>query len=77
MMEPEELAEKCLELRNRFYAYSNIAKRFIDFKANSKNIYQAAAYLVSNVTSHKGVAERQYWPVGDVITREAFEMRDR
>jgi len=71
-MEPTELAERCFDLRKRFYSYSNIGRRFLD-KANAANFGQAAAYLISNLTSHSGVVERQYWPVGEVLRREEFE----
>jgi radical SAM superfamily enzyme YgiQ (UPF0313 family) len=74
-MAPDELAERCFDLRNRFYSYSNVAKRACDLKANIKTPYQAAAYMISNLTSHKGVAERQYWPIGDVLTREDFDAK--
>lgn len=73
-MSPEQLAESCLGLRNEFYSYPNIAKRLVD-KANAKNLYQVGAFLASNVMSHKGVAARQYWPVGDVLTRSEFEAK--
>ncbi|OGI10106.1 MAG: hypothetical protein A3I68_05955 [Candidatus Melainabacteria bacterium RIFCSPLOWO2_02_FULL_35_15] len=66
----EILAEKCFECRTKFYNSGSIFKRMIDFKANCKNINQSLIYFSANFTSYYGVRQRQYWPIGDVISKE-------
>lgn len=69
-MSAETLAEKCFELRTKFYSYSSTFKRMFDFKANCKGPYQSLIYLAANLVSKKGIAQRQYWPIGSVVSRE-------
>jgi radical SAM superfamily enzyme YgiQ (UPF0313 family) len=63
-MSAEELAEYCFECREQFYKYSSIARRIMDFKANSKNAYNLLAVGISNLASKRGIKERQYWEIG-------------
>lgn len=70
-MSSETLAERCFECREDFYSYSSTFKRSFDFKANLKSPYQAAMYFVANLVSKKGIAQRQYWPIGEVVSKDA------
>lgn len=63
-MSAEELAEGCFDCRKQFYSYSSIARRMLDFKANAKNPYTALVASMANLTSRKGIVQRQYWEIG-------------
>jgi radical SAM superfamily enzyme YgiQ (UPF0313 family) len=69
-MSPETLAEKCYDCREQFYSYGSTFKRMFDFKANCRDPLQSIIYLAANLTSKKGIAQRQGWPVGGVVTRD-------
>jgi radical SAM superfamily enzyme YgiQ (UPF0313 family) len=68
-MSAETLAERCFECREDFYSYSSTFKRSFDLKTNLKSPYQAAMYFVANLVSKKGISQRQYWPIGEVISK--------
>tara|TARA_Y100000034_G_scaffold137009_1_gene218354 strand:- start:1976 stop:3313 length:1338 start_codon:yes stop_codon:yes gene_type:complete len=69
-MSPEELAEGCYDCRKQFYSYGSIFKRMMDKNANFKNLYQGTVGLVANLMSRKGIEERQWWPVGEIIEND-------
>jgi radical SAM superfamily enzyme YgiQ (UPF0313 family) len=58
-MSVEELSEKCFEARCIFNRYSNIAKRAMDFKANSKSLFHLSSFLAANFISRKEIYRRQ------------------
>ncbi|MDO8509298.1 MAG: radical SAM protein [Nanoarchaeota archaeon] len=72
-MSAETLAEKCFECREDFYSYSSTFKRMFDFKANCRDPMQAIIYLAANLVSKKGIAQRQWWPVGSEIERKELD----
>jgi len=64
-MSPEELAENCYKCREGFYGYGSIAKRMLDFKANSRNITSAGYLAWVNLFSKHEAKKRQGWPIGE------------
>jgi len=48
-MTPEELAERCIQARRRFYGARSVASRALDFRGNVHNPASLAYYLLSNV----------------------------
>lgn len=69
-MSAETLAEKCFELRTQFYSYGSTFKRMLDLQANCRTPYQGLVYLIANLVSKRGIAQRQYWPIGDVVSKD-------
>jgi radical SAM superfamily enzyme YgiQ (UPF0313 family) len=65
-MSPEELAENCYNCREEFYRYDSIAKRLLDFKANSRNLASAGYIAWVNLFSGKEAKKRQGWPIGEI-----------
>lgn len=63
-MAAQELAETCLAYRRKFYSYSSILKRGLDFRANSKNLFHAATFFVQNLLAKQEVEHRQGLPLG-------------
>jgi len=63
-MSPEELSENCFNCRESFYGYSSIAKRLLDFKANSRNLTSASYLTWVNLFSRHEAKKRQGWPIG-------------
>lgn len=63
-MSPEELSNGCFECRRSFYKYGSIAKRLLDFKANSKSPLNAAYMAWVNLFSRDEARKRQGWPIG-------------
>lgn len=63
-MPPEQLEQYCLEYRNRFYSFSSILKRGLDFEANCKSLFMVGVFFMQNVISRKDVARRQGLPLG-------------
>ncbi len=69
-MLPRQLAGYCLEYRNKFYSFSSILKRGLDFRANCKSLFMVGVYFIQNVISRKDVARRQGLPLGVHEERE-------
>jgi len=63
-MSVEELAGKCFEARCRFNKYSTIFRRAMDFKANSKSLFNFSAFLAANLISRKEIYRRQWSELG-------------
>ncbi|MCP5107529.1 MAG: B12-binding domain-containing radical SAM protein [bacterium] len=63
-MSAQQLSQTCLKYRNKFYSFSSILKRGLDFSANCKSFFMAGAYFMQNVISRGDVARRQGLPMG-------------
>jgi radical SAM superfamily enzyme YgiQ (UPF0313 family) len=59
-----ELEESCYHYRKEFYKYSSIFKRMLDFKANSKDLYNFFIIALANISSKKAVFQRQNLKIG-------------
>lgn len=69
----ERLAEKCFECRTDFYKYSCTFKRLLDRKTHFKSLMDAVIFLSANLSSRRGIAERQSWPIGEIIADQVGE----
>ena len=58
-MTPEELCFYTFEARKEFNRYSNIARRALDFQANSRDPARLAAFFLSNMASRKEIYKKQ------------------
>src|SRR3989338_2609 len=65
-MSPEELADNCFKCRESFYEYGSIAKRLLDFKANSRNLTSAGYLTWVNLFSKHEAKKRQGWQIGGI-----------
>jgi len=65
------LGQKCFECRTEFYKYSCTFKRLLDRKTHFKSFMDALIFLSANISSRRGIAERQHWPIGEVVTEDA------
>lgn len=64
----EILGEKCYLARKAFYQHSCTFKRLLDLKTHCKSLMDILIFLSANFSSKRGIAERQSWPIGDVLT---------
>ena len=62
--EPEELAEKRLELYRRFYGVGSILRRMLDLEANSRDLWHLFIFLALNSSAYKQELLRQSQPLG-------------
>jgi radical SAM superfamily enzyme YgiQ (UPF0313 family) len=63
-MSPAELAASCLQARRAFYAWPQICRRALNLRNNSRSLFMAATFLMSNVMSRREVGQRQGLPLG-------------
>ncbi len=65
-MEPDELFERLMDLRRRFYSYPSILKRAVEFSANVANPASGAFYFMVNGILRKEIDEKWGLPLGDL-----------
>jgi radical SAM superfamily enzyme YgiQ (UPF0313 family) len=63
-MQPDKLQELCLGARRDFYRWSSMCRRFIDGRANAKNLLMAGVYLALNLQAHFDIDLRQGLRIG-------------
>ena len=61
---PKELADLCLEHRNKFYTIPSIFKRGFDFKGNCGSPFMTALFYFQNFSAKRDVTLRQELPMG-------------
>lgn len=65
LLTPEQVRDGCLEVRRRFYTWSSIFRRSLDFQVNSSSPKMFAGYWFINYLLRKEVSERRAYPLGD------------
>lgn len=63
LMSADELETKCIEYRSKFYSYSSIFKRALDFKTNSSSLFLTGVFLTQNILARKEVYEKWGLPL--------------
>jgi radical SAM superfamily enzyme YgiQ (UPF0313 family) len=61
----EEIERLCLEARRKFYSYSSMARRSLDFQVNSRSFFSWATFFTANLMMRREVHQRQLLPLGD------------
>jgi radical SAM superfamily enzyme YgiQ (UPF0313 family) len=64
-MTPEELQERCMEARRRFYSYSSIIRRSLDLKSNGGGWFMWSHFYSINLLFRREVMQRKNFPLGD------------
>jgi radical SAM superfamily enzyme YgiQ (UPF0313 family) len=62
---PDQLTEKCLEYRRKFYSVKSILYRATDFKANCSSPFMSTLFLIQNAIARRDVERRQYMRLGE------------
>jgi len=62
---PEQVRNGCLEARRKFYTWSSIFRRSLDFKVNSSSLKMFGGYWFINYILRREVSERKGYPLGD------------
>ena len=65
-MAPEELFERLMELRRRFFSYRGILSRGLELKANFNTPLDGGIYLLVNLLLRKELDEKWGLPLGDL-----------
>lgn len=65
-MAAEELAEGCRRIRFEFNQYASVARRAVDFKANSGSFEKFALYLIANLVSRSEIHRKQGAGLGGI-----------
>lgn len=64
-MSPEDVRERCVELRKSFYGWPSILRRSLDFETNSNNAFMWRNFFVINALMRNEVVKRDGLPLGD------------
>jgi radical SAM superfamily enzyme YgiQ (UPF0313 family) len=64
-MTAEEVEQRCIEARQRFYSFSSIARRSLDFKVNSRTFFMWSHFFSINLLFRSEVLQRKGFPLGD------------
>lgn len=64
-MTAEEVEQRCIEARQRFYSFSSIARRSLDFKVNSRTLFMWSHFFSINLLFRSEVLQRKGFPLGD------------
>jgi hypothetical protein len=64
-MTARELMEGCYKARSAFNTYGSILRRSLDWRANCRTPYHAAAYWLANLTSRREIHRKQGRALGD------------
>ncbi len=65
-MAPEELFERLMDLRRRFFSYRGILSRSWDFKCNLANPFAGGVYFLVNALLKKEINDKWGLPLGDL-----------
>jgi radical SAM superfamily enzyme YgiQ (UPF0313 family) len=63
-MDPDELAARCVDARRDFYAYTGIARRLSNLRANARTVRHLALFLAANVVSRREISSKVGRPLG-------------
>jgi radical SAM superfamily enzyme YgiQ (UPF0313 family) len=64
-MTAEDVERRCIEARQRFYSFSSIAQRSLDFQVNSGSFFMWSHFFSINLLFRSEVLQRKGFPLGD------------
>lgn len=64
-MTAEQVKDRCIEARQRFYRIGSIFRRSLDFKVNSQNWFMWSHFFSINLLFRHEVLQRKDFPLGD------------
>jgi radical SAM superfamily enzyme YgiQ (UPF0313 family) len=64
-MTAEDVKQRCIDARQRFYGFSSIARRSLDFEVNSRNWFMWTHFFSINLLFRSEVLQRKDFPLGD------------
>jgi radical SAM superfamily enzyme YgiQ (UPF0313 family) len=67
-MTAADVERRCIEARQRFYSYSSILRRSLDFQVNAETLFMWTHFFSINLLFRSEVLQRKGFPLGD----EAF-----
>jgi radical SAM superfamily enzyme YgiQ (UPF0313 family) len=62
---PKQVRDGCLDLRRRFYTWSSIFNRSLDFEVNSRSLKMWLGFWFINYLLRQEVSQREDFPLGD------------
>ncbi|HXE71490.1 MAG TPA: radical SAM protein [Candidatus Nitrosotenuis sp.] len=68
-LEPQEIAELCMQARRAFYSRRSLLRRSLDFQVNSSNFFMWLNFYVINGLMRREVQQRHGFPLGDESDR--------
>jgi radical SAM superfamily enzyme YgiQ (UPF0313 family) len=64
-MTADQVRERCVEARRRFYSLASILHRSLDFKVNARSFFMWAHFFSINLLFRSEVLQRKDFPLGD------------
>jgi radical SAM superfamily enzyme YgiQ (UPF0313 family) len=64
-MTAEDVERRCIEARQRFYSFSSILRRSLDFDVNSRTWFMWSHFFSINLLFRSEVLQRKGFPLGD------------
>jgi radical SAM superfamily enzyme YgiQ (UPF0313 family) len=64
-LSPQAVRDGCLDVRRRFYTWSSIFRRSLDFEVNSRSAKMWAGFWFINYLLRAEVSQREDFPLGD------------
>jgi radical SAM superfamily enzyme YgiQ (UPF0313 family) len=64
-MTAEDVKQRCIDARQRFYSFGSIARRSLDFEVNSRNWFMWTHFFSINLLFRSEVLQRKDFPLGD------------
>ncbi len=64
-MTASDVERRCIEARQRFYSYSSILRRSLDFDVNSRTLFMWTHFFSINLLFRSEVLQRNGFPLGD------------
>jgi radical SAM superfamily enzyme YgiQ (UPF0313 family) len=64
-MTAEEVKQRCIEARQKFYSFGSIFRRSLDFGVNSQNWFMWSHFFSINLLFRSEVLQRKDFPLGD------------
>jgi len=64
-MTAAQVEQRCIEARQRFYSYSSILRRSLDFQVNSRTVFMWSHFFSINLLFRSEVLQRKGFPLGD------------
>jgi radical SAM superfamily enzyme YgiQ (UPF0313 family) len=64
-MTADDVKQRCIDARQRFYSFGSIARRSLDFEVNSRNWFMWTHFFSINLLFRSEVLQRKDFPLGD------------
>jgi len=64
-MTADQVEQRCIEARQRFYSYASILRRSLDFQVNSRTLFMWSHFFSINLLFRSEVLQRKGFPLGD------------